>query len=157
MSRVTISEDVIVGPPPENEETVRGLAREGFRSILNLRPMNSPAAFSSRKEGVAATEDDLTYLNYPISGDDLDEFHVRAFRTKLKLLPKPVFVHGEDSSRRAAALGLIDLAMTENWTGQQALQKAVELGIEIEDPVLRESVVRHIDGRQEQLEEDQAP
>lgn len=141
MSEYTISEEVVAGASPEDEESVRNLAKSGFKAILNLRPTDAPAQFSSRDEGLAAAEAGLTYLCFPVAEGEVDDFHVRSLHSKLKLLPKPVFMHGDNSSS-AAALGILDRAVSENWTADEAVQRARELGVEVDDASFRGFVER---------------
>jgi len=143
MQAVEISNDVYVGSPPECEEDVHKLVEDGFQSILSLRLPETKAEFTSRDEGVCATEGGLVFLNCPVSVDDFDEFHVNSFRTKLRLLPKPVFIHAENW-KRAAVLGVIDRAVDENWSSHKALEAAEKMGITSEHQTFRKALLKHI-------------
>ena len=145
MPRIAISDELVVGPPPENVESIRRLADDGFQAILNLRPTNAASDFSSRDEGLAAVEQDLTYLCAPLPSEGLDDFSVRSVITKLDLLPKPIFMHADQSSK-AAVIGLIDSAVSKNWSVSDTLKQADELGLETDDtPEIHEFVERFVD------------
>lgn len=128
MNYVSLSIDVAVGDPPQSDEEVRTLAEAEFHSILNLRTADENGGLSPREEGISAREAGLHYLSYPIGDDELDEFHISSFRTKLGLLPAPTYVHGGNLPK-AAALSLIDHAQQRSWFAGQAIQCAEELGL----------------------------
>ena len=153
MCRIAVSDNLVIGPSPENPSTVRELADDGFQTILNLHSAVAPAGFSSRDdfssrdEGLAAAEHNLTYLFAPLPDDGIDDFAVSSVLTKLELLPKPIFMHADDPSI-AAVLAIVDRAISENWTTAEALQHASGLGLEIDTPRLRDIVRQAVESQQ---------
>lgn len=128
MNITPLNEQVAVGGPPTADDDVRDLASRDFQSILNLRTDVEDDGYSSREEGVSANEAGLVYLNYPLGDGALDDFHISAFRTKLSLLPAPTYVHAGNSPR-AAALVLIDHAIKQQWSADEALNQVPSLGL----------------------------
>jgi len=90
-----------------------------FQSIFNIQPIGDAERYSSREEGISTRNAQLIYLNYQIAEEEVDQFHISAFCTKLKLLPAPTYVHGDDLEK-AALLCLIDHALKNDWSADEA-------------------------------------
>lgn len=128
MTHVSFSPDVACGESPQCDNDVQGLADAQFQSVFNLRATDDVANYSSRQEGVCARNAQLMYLNFPVTHESFDEFHISAFRTKLNLLAAPTYVHGSSFST-AAMYCLIDHALKHGWSSDRAMQLAVTLDL----------------------------
>lgn len=144
MNYVALSADVATGDPPANREDVGRLAEEQFHSILNLQTLGEEGVCPSRDEAIYAQQAGLIYLNFPIADSELDDFHLDAFRTKLKLLPPPTYVHAAQGPR-ASVLSLIDHALHHEWSADRALQFANEQGISCGDELWETLIREYVD------------
>jgi len=142
MIHARLDSNIFVGVAPANEQDVNSLAEEGVQSVLCLRSTAADDQFSSQDLGVAVSRAGMIYLNFPVASDELNEFHVNSIRTKLKMMPKPVFVHAENW-HQAAAVALIDRIAEEDWSSDHAWSYAAEQGIEFDEPHLRAAVERY--------------
>ena len=139
-----INEQITSGRQPTAEEFTQ-LAREGFRSVVNLRTWpEEDQPLSPEAEGAQVRDLGLEYLHLPVSTTDLTPEQVDQFRQALLQLPKPVYVHCH-TGKRAGAFVMMHLAAEQGWSGQEALQKAEEMGFACDVPRLQEFFLQYID------------
>ena len=123
MNLFSVSDAVTIGEAPSGDADIHHLSSTTFQSIFNIGLNAGDRAYSSRREGICARECGLSYLNHPIRDKNWDRDLIEAFRTKLELLPAPTYVHGQSPSK-AAALCVVDRALREEWSVENALQFA---------------------------------
>ena len=142
METKAITDQVLVGGQPNGDE-LQELASQGVAAVINLREANEDDdPTSSRDEALRVQQLGMTYVNSPVGLAQLDSFHLNTFRAKLNLLPKPVYVHCSNG-QRATALALASLGITEQWTSEEALSRADEIGCDCHGP-LRNFVAEQI-------------
>lgn len=143
-----INDQVTVGPQPAKDE-IEHLNKDGFKTVVNFRTESedeqplSPAA-----EGEAVREAGLQYLHLPVSMKDMSPELVDQFREKFAGLPKPVFAHCK-SGKRAGAMVMMDMAVSQGMSGDEALEQAKQMGFECDQPQLEQFVRQYVDSRSE--------
>jgi uncharacterized protein (TIGR01244 family) len=144
MKCVHVSDDVWTGQQPQAEE-LKELSRRGVQAIVNLRePGESGDLTSSRDEGVQVRQMGIEYLNVPVPKQQISEAQIDDIRTKLTLLPRPVFIHC-DSGARSGAIAVIDEAVRQGWSAEDAVERAKAAGLRSDEPGLLELVRRYLD------------
>ena len=113
-----------------DRDAIRSFAEQGFRSVVNHRTDGERQDLPPFEEGGAVNEAGMDYLHHPVSGDSLDDFIVDSFREKVPGLPTPILVHC-GSGRRAGALALMHVASEQGMSGEDALRKGREAGLEL--------------------------
>jgi uncharacterized protein (TIGR01244 family) len=142
--RIKINERITVGAQP-GEEQLGGLAREGFKSIINLRTAGEPEQpLSPEQEGERVRAEGMEYVHIPVSTKEMKAEQVDQFRRELGRLPGPVFVHCH-KGKRAGAFAMMHTAVEADMTGEQTLQRAEQMGFECDTPELKEFVTGYID------------
>jgi uncharacterized protein (TIGR01244 family) len=127
-----------------NIEDFEALAGSGYSSVVDVRtPEESEQSADLALERDAATKAGMAYAHIPVSSDQLDDSVVNAFRECISGLKGKVLIHG-DSDDRSAALTLMHLAAEKGLTGEEALQRARELGIAQDDPRLTQFVEHYV-------------
>ncbi|MBX6312787.1 MAG: protein tyrosine phosphatase family protein [Isosphaeraceae bacterium] len=144
IERIQISDQLFVGAQPI-EEQLRNMAREGIKSVVNLRAAGEEdQPLSLEEEGAKARELGLQYLYIPVSLKDMRPDQVDQFREELKRLPGPVFVHYH-KGKRAGAFAMMHAAVEAGRTGEQTLAQAEQMGFECDVPALKEFVRGYVD------------
>lgn len=137
--RVTVTEQVTVASQP-GEAELRRLRGEGYRTVINLRHAGEDRMpLSPDQEGEVVSRSGLSYVQVPVSVPEVDGELIERFRQQLAGAPKPALVHCK-LGQRAGVLVMIDQARREGLTGEQALQRARSLGMEIESLELAELI-----------------
>ncbi|MCC7420762.1 MAG: hypothetical protein IT428_10790 [Planctomycetaceae bacterium] len=144
MHTIEFSDVVHVGSQPTFDD-IEQLIAHGFKGMINLRSSDEPSSISSRDEGVFARERGLFYLSFPVAVEEITPAILEDFRTKLGLMPHPVFVHSA-AWEGAAVLVLIDRALQSGWNGIQTLKHAESIGLRPDETGLRELVGRFVPG-----------
>ena len=141
---VRIDEDLAVAKFAPDRDAIRGIADAGFRSVVNNRTDNERQDLPPFEEGGAVAEAGMDYHHHPVAGDALDDFVVDSFREKLPGLPKPVLVHC-GSGKRSGAMVMMHVASEQGMSGDEALRKAREAGIDLGNiaDFVRDYVERH--------------
>ena len=143
---IKVSGDVTVAGQP-SEQRLRELFQDGFKSIVNFRTEGEEdMPLSPSAEGEAAQALDIQYYHIPISLKSLRPEMVDQFRQQFSGLPKPVYAHCKGGTR-AGVMVLMHLAVEQGLTGQDALRKADELGIRLNQPQIREFMTNYINSR----------
>jgi uncharacterized protein (TIGR01244 family) len=121
-------------PSPEN---LKQVAEAGFKSVLNLRSPNETNALPDEQQQAEAAG--LHYAHVPLQSAVPDEALVSRAIAELENLPKPVLVHC-GAGLRAGAIALIATAKQEGWTTEQLIQKTKEIGLNLDQPHLRQYI-----------------
>jgi len=122
---------------------------KGFKSIINLRASSEESILSPEDEKSKAREMGFEYANIPVI-EDINSQTVNSVFEKIKELRKnsgPVFVHC-GGGRRAAAMTILYLAVESGWTLKDAVEKAQELGLNLEaEPSLEDLFRKYLEDR----------
>ncbi|GFE71056.1 beta-lactamase hydrolase domain-containing protein [Chroococcus sp. FPU101] len=129
-----ISEEFSSGGQPTSDN-LQELAAEGFKSVVSLRSSDEKGVLSDEQQ--QAEELGLRYLNVPLNPNEADALLVEQVVSEIAELPTPIFFHCGVGGR-AGALALISLATQEKLSRDEVLQKAQELGINLEQPHLKQ-------------------
>lgn len=134
----TVSDRVATGGQPTVPQ-IAALAREGFRTIVNLR---EPSEYDAAAEEAAARQQKLTYVNIPVKTTDPRPEQVDAFLAALaKPGVYPVFIHCA-SANRVAAFWMIRRVVVEKWDVEDAEREARLGGLK--SPAMREFALDYI-------------
>ena len=129
-----VSEELSIAGQVTTEE-LQQAANEGFKSVLNLRsPLEADFLGDEEQQSQAAG---LHYTNIPLRTDQANQELVESAIREIETLPKPVLIHCA-AGARAGGIALIAIAIQENLTYEQIVQKAGELGISLEQPHLKQ-------------------
>ncbi len=142
--QIKISKDITSARQPSEEE-MKKLPQQGFKSVINLRTAgeeDQPISPEAEKDIIQRLG--MEYLHIPISNKETPKpEHIDIFRKALECMPKPIYVHCH-RGKRSGALIMIDLALKEGMTGEEALQKAMSMGFECDVPQLKDFFVNYI-------------
>jgi uncharacterized protein (TIGR01244 family) len=142
--RIAINDQVTVGPQPTVEE-IKQLARDGFQSVINLRVQDEEKnEIPPHIEGTLVRDEDMEYVHIPISMKQILHEQIATFRQAITNLHHPIYVHCA-SGQRAAALAVMDEAIRRDWSGEQALEQAREMGCKCDAPGLQDFVKNYVD------------
>lgn len=145
--RIKFNDGLSVDTGQPTREELGRLAQEGFKAVVNLRTVgeqNQP--LSPEAEGEVARKAGLDYLHIPVASTDLRPEQVDQFREKLSGLPGPVLVHCA-SGKRSGAFAMVQLAIEEGLSGEDALARARTLGFDWKSPELEGFVRQYLDQR----------
>lgn len=127
---------------------MEGLAKEGFRSILNLGAEGETGApLSPNVEGSWAHALAMQHGRLSVFLDNLRSDLVERFQRALDDLPGPVYVEST-TGRRAAGFLTLKLALDRHLSADQAFETARSLGMDCEleglKRFVRTEVVRRV-------------
>lgn len=134
-----VSDDLSIAGQPKPED-LEAAAEQGFKSVLNLRSSEESGALSNEQQLAEAAG--LEYANVPLSSTTPNEELVTKALFELENLAKPVLVHC-GAGLRAGAIGIIATAIEQNWSLEQLIHKAEEIGLNLEQPHLRQFIQQH--------------
>lgn len=138
-----IDESVTVGAQP-TEADIQELARNGFQSIINLRPAGEDdQPLDPTQEGEAAQQSRLRYAHIPVSLKTLTPEQVDRFRDEIETLPAPVYIHCKGGTRAAALLAL-HRAAESGKSEEEALRDAEQIGAPVGTPEYREFFSKYV-------------
>jgi uncharacterized protein (TIGR01244 family) len=125
------------GGSQPTKEGLERLAREGFRSVLNLSAEGEEGTqLSPNVEASWAHAFDMQHGRMGVFLDNLRPELVESFQRALAALPAPVFVESR-TGRRAAAFCTLRLALVRQLSADQAFEAARALGMDCELEELR--------------------
>ena len=116
-------------------EQLQQAAQEGFKSVLNLRSVDEAGFLLDEEQQAQAAG--LQYANIPLTPSEPEQELVEGAIREIENLPKPILVHC-GAGARAGAIALIATALQEGLTYEQITQKAQELGLNLEQPHLKQ-------------------
>jgi len=144
-NRLRVDDRFTIEMAPPTAERVGELAREGFRSVVNLRtPGEQNEVLSPSAEGDVARRHGLAYVSIPVSPQDMNETIADRFDQEVSRLPGPVVVHCA-SGKRAGLFTLMHVARTEGLSGDEAVAKAEATGYEFATPEAKAFFTRAVD------------
>ena len=121
-------------------EELRKLAIEGFKSVLNLRDPDENGFFHDEKQEAQIVG--LEYTNIPLNSQAPNQELTAEAILEIDHLPKPILIHCAGGAR-AGGIALIAEAIQGSLTYQEIAQKANELGINLEQPHLKQFLVEN--------------
>lgn len=147
--RVKINDRITSGIQPTVEQ-IKKLPQEGFKTVINLRTAGEEdQPLSPRDEGNLVKDLGMTYVNIPVSSEvGPTAQQVDLFRQEVKRLPDPILVHCR-RGKRSGAFSLMNEAVKQGLSGEEAFQKAESLGYECEVPKLKEFFKNYINEHRE--------
>jgi len=102
-------------------------ARQGFKSVLNLRAADEEGFMADERHRAEAAG--LRYKNNPVKKEEIsDELTTRVLK-EIDELPKPVLVHCA-SGMRAGAMAFMHMATREGMSAEKAMSRAQESGFD---------------------------
>jgi uncharacterized protein (TIGR01244 family) len=103
-------------------EQLQKAAREGFKSILNLRSSDEDGFWDEERQQAEALG--LHYVNIPVRGAILTEKLTTEILKQIDDLPKPTLIHCSEGMR-SGAMALMNLAIHQGF--EMNLEQAFEL------------------------------
>ncbi|MBG1242541.1 beta-lactamase hydrolase domain-containing protein [Nostoc sp. NZL] len=128
-----VSEEFSAGGQP-TPETLKQLADEGYKSVVNLRSPNEVGALADEQQQAKAAG--LEYVNVPLNSTSANDNLTATVLSELEKLPTPVYFHCGVGGR-ASALALIAFATHQKLKREQVLARAKELDINLNQPHLQ--------------------
>ncbi|HEY9799645.1 MAG TPA: sulfur transferase domain-containing protein [Leptolyngbyaceae cyanobacterium] len=116
-------------------EELQQAANEGFKSVLNLRFPDEAGFLTDEQQQVEAAG--LEYANIPVKPSEANPELTQKAVQEIDNLPKPILVHCAGGAR-AGGIALIAEAINQGLTYEQIVQKAQEIGINLEQPHLKQ-------------------
>ncbi|MBD2567949.1 beta-lactamase hydrolase domain-containing protein [Anabaena lutea] len=139
-----VNDDLSVAGQISSEE-LRELAIEGFKSILNLRDPDENGFFADEQQQAEIVG--LEYANVPLNPKEPNQELTTAAIQEIDNLPKPILIHCAGGAR-AGGIALIAEAIQAGLTYEEIAQKANELGINLEQPHLKQFLLEKFAARQ---------
>lgn len=125
-----------------NEEQLRQLAENGYKTVLDLR---APAEHRGFDEAAAVRAAGMEYINLPVLGPPDDETIDRARQVLRDETKHPVLVHCA-SANRVGGLLIPHFVLDRGQEPQAALNTAVSVGLR--DRNLAEAALAYVDRTQ---------
>ncbi|MEH1769663.1 protein tyrosine phosphatase family protein [Nostoc sp.] len=116
-------------------EDLKQAAQEGFKSVLNLRSPDEAGFLSDEQQQAEAAG--LQYANVPLKPSEPNQEQTELAIQEIENLPKPILIHCA-AGARAGGIALIANAISEGLTYEEISQKAQELGLNLEQPHLKQ-------------------
>ncbi|MBD2353125.1 phosphatase [Tolypothrix sp. FACHB-123] len=129
-----VSDEFSAGGQP-TPETLKQLADQGYKSVVNLRALDETGVLEDEEQQAQAVG--LEYVNIPLKSNSADDNLTAKVLTEVEQLPTPIYFHC-GAGGRASALALITFATQQQLNREQVLAKAQELGINPEQPHIKQ-------------------
>ncbi|MEH2047707.1 beta-lactamase hydrolase domain-containing protein [Nostoc sp.] len=129
-----VSDDLSAAGQLTSEE-LKQAAQEGFKSVLNLRSPDEAGFLSDEQQQAQAAG--LQYANVPLKPSEPNQEQTELAIQEIENLPKPILIHCA-AGARAGGIALIANAISEGLTYEKISQKAQELGLNLEQPHLKQ-------------------
>jgi uncharacterized protein (TIGR01244 family) len=145
--RWKVTDKLFVGRGQPSEDELRGLAADGFASVVDLREAGEVGqVLSPPLEAAAAGRHGLRYVHLPTPADRIDATMLDRFRRTLAALAGPVFVHCA-SGKRSGTFAIAHAAAASGLAGERALDCIEESGAAYGSPEMREMVGRYVNAQ----------
>lgn len=147
---IRIDNHCAVGKGHPDAEALTELRDQGFRAVVNLRTQdeqNQP--LSPEQEGDTVRRLGMDYLHIPVSPQALAPELVDRFCEQVAHLPKPVYIHCA-SGKRSGAFTMMDRGVEQNLSGQEVVDRAVQMGFLDGVPALEKLVRDYVDHHRKQ-------
>ncbi|MBR8841099.1 MAG: phosphatase [Stigonema ocellatum SAG 48.90 = DSM 106950] len=121
-------------------EELQQAAKEGFKSILNLRSSQETGFQADEQEQALAAG--LDYANIPLNPSQPNQESVDQAIGAIENLPKPILVHCA-AGARASAIALIATSIQDGLTPEEIIAKAQEIDLKLDQPHLKDFLEQH--------------
>ncbi|MFM6076410.1 MAG: beta-lactamase hydrolase domain-containing protein [Dolichospermum sp.] len=121
-----------------SSDELKQLAIDGFQSVLNLRDPDENGFFHDEKQEAQIVG--LEYTNIPLNPKEPNQELTKEAIQAVDNLPKPILIHCAGGAR-AGGIALIAEAIQRDITYEEISQKAQELGINLEQPHLKQFIL----------------
>lgn len=116
---------IAMGQP--TTEQLQQAAKEGFKSVLNLRsPQEEGFANDEQQQAEAAG---LKYVNLPVKLDGMSDELTDRVLQEIDRLPKPALIHCK-SGMRSGAMTLMSVATKRGMTANEAIALSKQNGFD---------------------------
>lgn len=139
-----VNDDLSIAGQISSKE-LQQLAVEGFKSVLNLRSPDENGFFHDEKQEAQILG--LEYTNIPLNSQAPNPKLTAQAIQAVENLPKPILIHCAGGAR-AGGIALIAEAIQGGLTYEEIAQKANELGINLEQPHLKQFLLEKFAARQ---------
>ncbi|MBN3924162.1 sulfur transferase domain-containing protein [Nostoc sp. NMS4] len=139
-----VSDDLSAAGQLTSEE-LKQAAQEGFKSVLNLRSPDEAGFLSDEQQQAQAAG--LEYANVPLKPTEPNQEQTELAIQEIENLPKPILIHCA-AGARAGGIALIANAISEGLTYEEISQKAQELGLNLEQPHLKQFLLENYIAKQ---------
>ncbi len=129
-----VSDEFSAGGQP-TPETLKQLADEGYKSVVNLRSPNETGVLADEQQQAKAVG--LEYVNVPLKTNSANDNLTATVLSELEELSTPVYFHC-GAGGRASALALIAFATQQKLNREKILARAKELDINPDQPHLKQ-------------------
>lgn len=126
-------------------EQLRQAEAAGFKSVLNLRSPAESGFLSDEQQQAEAAG--LKYANVPLNPSEPNQELTQSAIQEIENLPKPVLVHCA-AGARASGIALIAAAIKADLTYEQIVEKAQQLGLNLEQPHLKQFLLENYTAKQ---------
>lgn len=128
-------------------DDLRSAAREGFKSVLNLRASDEEGYMPDEKEKAEAAG--LHYVNIPVKKEAIHDELTTKVLAEIDSLPKPALIHCA-SGMRAGAMAMMNIATRNGMNAKDAMEKAQEKGFDCNsEPQLKAYFEQYVDSHQQ--------
>jgi uncharacterized protein (TIGR01244 family) len=124
-----INDQISIAMTPLTPEDLQEAAQSGYKSVMNLRDPGEQGFI--RYEGSQADIRGLEYVNLPVKPDQLNEELADRVMQQIDALPKPTLIHCK-SGLRSGMMGLMNVAIHEGMSAEDAMQKGKKMGVDCE-------------------------
>ena len=142
MEGMKVNEQITVAgqvAPEQLEEA----ARQGFKSVLNLRAPDEEGFMLD--EGQRAEAVGLRYASIPVKKEKISDELTTSVLEEIDELPKPVLVHCA-SGMRAGAMAFMHMATREGLPAEEAMSRAQERGFDCNsEPQLKQFFQHYVE------------
>ena len=149
-----INKNLAVATEQLSAEQIQQAAKEGYKSILNLRSASHAVGLSPQEEGFLADEHEqaeaagLNYVNIPVSPDNMSEELADKVLQQIDSLPKPLLTHCK-AGLRSGAFSLMYIATKEGMSADAAMDKGKAMGFDCDkSPQMKEFFKQYISEHQ---------
>ena len=141
-----INDRLAVATEQLSAQQLEQAAREGYKSVLNLRSPQEEGFMRDEQERATATG--LEYVNIPVSPNNMSEELADRVLQQIDSLPKPLLTHCK-SGLRSGAMSLMYLATKEGMSAEEAMDKGKEMGFDCDkSPQMKEFFKQYISQHQ---------
>jgi uncharacterized protein (TIGR01244 family) len=133
VANATFPEKGVMAAGQPTGEQLQVLAEEGYKTVIDLRPPEEPRGYA---EVEAAKANGLTYVNIPVTLQNLDQTTIDRFVAAMDKAEKPVLLHCA-SSNRVGALWYAYL-VEKGMAPEEAMKKGRAAGLKT--PELAEKI-----------------
>ena len=122
-----IDDELSVAMGQPTAEQLQQAAKEGFKSVLNLRSPQEEGFVSDEQQQAEAAG--LKYVNLPVKPDGMNDELTDRVLQEIERLPKPALIHCK-SGMRSGVMTLMSVATDRGMTASEALAMGKQNGFD---------------------------